>query len=98
MIKPRWGGKEKIITYLRNKEGYSYHEARKLVDIFVKIVQDFLVAGKDVELEGLGTLVAEKDRPTRRRIDRNFGRPTIRTINARKTVKLKKQVKWRLDV
>jgi nucleoid DNA-binding protein len=83
--------KKLLINNLVNYEGYSQAKAKKIVNAVIEIWKQSLSAGKDVEIEGLGTLSVVRRRQ-RRRIERNLRnvRPTILTVNRQpKTVKLR---------
>jgi DNA-binding protein HU-beta len=86
--------KQLIIEKLVNYEGYSQTKAKTLVDAFIRVLKDALVSGRNVELEGIGTLVVAR-RPQKRRIERNLRNqvPSIFTVPRQaKTVKLKSRV------
>lgn len=83
--------KQLIVNRLVNYEGYSQAKAKKMVNAVIEIWKHALSAGKDVEIEGLGTLSVVRRRQ-RRRIERNLPNlgPTIITVNRHtKTVKLR---------
>ena len=86
--------KQLIIETLVNYEGYTQAKAKTLVDAFIHVVRDALVAGKNIELEGIGTLTVVC-RKQRRRINRNLRNvaPTIETCPKQiKTVKLRSKL------
>ena len=83
--------KQLLIKSLVNNEGYSEAKAKKIVEAVIDIWKQALSAGKDVEIEGLGTLSVVQRRP-RRRIEKNLRNvvPTIVTVNRQaKSVKLR---------
>jgi nucleoid DNA-binding protein len=83
--------KQLLINNLVNYEGYSQAKAKKIVNAVIEVWKQSLSAGKDVEIDGLGTLSVVRRRQ-RRRIERNLRnvRPTILTVNRQpKTVKLR---------
>ncbi len=86
--------KQLIIEKLVNYEGYTQAKAKTLVDAFIRVAKDALVAGKNIELEGIGILIVVR-RPQRRRINKNLRnvKPTIETCPKQiKTVKLRSRV------
>jgi nucleoid DNA-binding protein len=81
---------DKFVDY----EGYSRVEAQRLVDIFIKVMRDTLVSGRNIELEGIGTLAVVCRKQTRR-INGNLKNviPTIEICPKQvKTVKLRSRV------
>ena|SRR5882672_9089311 len=83
--------KQLLIRNLVNYQGHSGAKAKKIVDAVINIWKQALSGGKDVEIEGLGTLTVVQRCP-RRRIEKNLKNvgPTILTINRQpKTVKLR---------
>jgi nucleoid DNA-binding protein len=83
--------KQIIIQKLMDREGCTEAEARTIVEAVIDAWKQALALGKDIEIEGLGTLSVVERKP-RRRIERNLKNvgPTILTVNKQsKTVKLR---------
>lgn len=83
--------KQLLIDALVKYEGYSEAQAQRIVNEIIGFWKQSLSAGKDVEIEGLGTLTVVRRR-TRRRVERNLPNlgPTVLTVNRHpKTVKLR---------
>lgn len=83
-------GKTPIVRKLREYHGYSERRAIKIVNQVIQCIKDALVEGKDVEIEGLGTLKVVKRKEQRVCIPYAPGGPkTYLTRNRKKTVELK---------
>jgi nucleoid DNA-binding protein len=86
--------KQLLVNRLVNYQGYTHSKAKSVVNAFIQAVKGALVSGKNVELEGIGTL-AVVGRPQKRRIERNLKHQvvSIRTVPRQaKTVKLRSRL------
>lgn len=89
-------GKENFIRVLMNREGYSDAKASVVVDAVIQVIKEQLIKGKNVQIEGLGTLTIVTRTP-RRAMEKNLKQgPTILTkYKQTKSVKLTKTVKMK---
>lgn len=93
----RWnrGGKTTLCKALILREGYTEKKAVRVVNAVVDIMKKALVQGKNVEIEGLGTLTIWKRKQFRQIVTVPPGgkfKKTLVTMNKhKKTVILKKK-------
>jgi nucleoid DNA-binding protein len=95
----RFGGKEILIQILIDREGYSYRKAARLVRTVIQVIKNQLLNGKNVKIEGLGTLTIvtrklrrDLKRPLKRGPNRKQD-PSIVNVNKHiKSIKLKNPI------
>lgn len=87
-------GKALLAQRLTDQLGYSQRKAAKLIDQVVDVLKTAIKAGRDVDIEGLGTLTIVKRKKGHRFISSNVnGGKTVLETYKYNTVRLKTNVK-----
>ena len=94
-------GKGRLVRELMAKEHYSWNKAMRLVDTVINVIGDYIRAGKNVEIEGLGVLSIMPAKKTPRKIVKGMnGHPAVTIMSGTKRTKriaLKKHIVWKGD-
>ena len=94
-------GKALLAQYLVDRLGYSQRAAAKLVDQVLGVIKQAIKEGRDVELEGIGTLqIVDRKQRQRRQIVKGMKcGPTILTMyEQRKSVRLQPDPNFKAEV